>query len=289
MLRTLIAIALVLLALPAAAAEVTQGTVEATDGQTIAYDIRGAEHLSGGKPALVFIHCWSCNRAFWREQLDVFAEDHAVVALDLPGHGASSRSRQDWTLAAYAQDVATVVEALELDRVVLIGHSMGGPVALLAAALLPDRTLAVVCADTLHDADFKVPQEQMDQWLAALRQDFKGQVRHFMGTMVLKDDALRQWIVEQALLADQAALIQLMGEIGRFDQAAAMQAAAVPIRCINAKPYGGYSMPTNVEANRKYGDFAVIEMEGVGHFVQLEDPATFNSDLEQILTEVEQR
>jgi pimeloyl-ACP methyl ester carboxylesterase len=281
------AFALALLAWPAAATEVKEGTVEAFDGQTIAYDVRGPVHADEGKPALVFIHCWSCNRSFWREQLDVFAEDHRVVAIDLPGHGASSRTRQVWRLEAYAKDVASVVQALDLDRVVLLGHSMGGPVALLAAALLPDRTLAVVCADTLQDADFKIPQEQMDQWLQAFRQDFEGQVRGFMGSMVVDDPPLRDWIVEQSLQADQAALIVLMEEIGKFDQAAAMQKAGVPIRCINAVPHGDMAVPTNVEANRKYADFEVVEMDGVGHFVQLEDPATFNEHLRAILAEIE--
>lgn len=287
MLRTFAIAALLLAALPAFAAEVEQGIVEAADGQIIAYDRRGPAQTGEGKPALVFIHCWSCNRSFWKEQVAGFAEDHEVVTLDLPGHGASGRERETWTLESLADDVVRVVDALGLEEVVLIGHSMGGPVALLAAARLPGRVLGVVCADTLQDADFKVPQEQMAQWLEAFRQDFEGQVRGFMGNMVIDDEPLKEWIVEQSLQADREALIALMAEIGRFDQAAAMQAAGVPIRCINAAPWGQMAMPTNVEANRKYSDFDAVEMTGVGHFVQLEDPENFNRHLSEMLAALE--
>jgi pimeloyl-ACP methyl ester carboxylesterase len=278
------AVAAFMLALRLAAAEVQESTLTAADGQVIVYDQRGA-----GEPALVFIHCWSCNRSFWKEQVEVFAQDHTVVTMDLPGHGTSEGDRQHWTLEAYADDVARVVDALDLKSVVLIGHSMGGPVALLAARKMPRTTQAVICVDTLQDADFKVPEEQLEQWLAAFRQDFEGQVRGFMAGMVLDNDPLKDWIVRESLQADQEALIQLMQEIGEFDQASAMQAAAVPIRCINAVPHGEMALPTNVEANRKYADFDVVEMEGVGHFVQLEDPQSFNAHLRALLKEVGQR
>ena len=77
-------ILLVVLALPAFAGEppvieVIRGTAPAPDGLEIAYEVR-----SGGDPALVFIHCWSCDREVWRNQVDVFSGDHLVVTLDLP-------------------------------------------------------------------------------------------------------------------------------------------------------------------------------------------------------------
>ncbi|NIS33422.1 MAG: alpha/beta hydrolase, partial [Actinobacteria bacterium] len=51
-------------------------------GLTLHYDTRGS-----GDTALVFVHCWACDRAYWREQLDVFADRYRVVSLDLGGHG----------------------------------------------------------------------------------------------------------------------------------------------------------------------------------------------------------
>jgi sigma-B regulation protein RsbQ len=255
-----------------APADGREGTIKAGDGTTIAYEIQG-----DGEPALVFIHCLSCNRSFWREQLGVFAADHTVVALDLPGHGASGRERASWTLAAYADDVSRLVEELDLDRVVLVGHSMGGPVALLAAARLKERVAGVICADTLHDAEFKMPEEAVHGWRRSFEQDYEAAMRQGVASMVANDPALEAWIVAEAVKADRKATMALIGEFGALDLAAALSAAKVPVRCINAVPHGEYALPTAVETNRRYADFDAVLVDGVGHYLQLERPETFNA------------
>src|SRR5512144_68056 len=124
-----------LLALSAARPEAAvNGVVASADGVAIHYHAEGR-----GSPALVFVHCWACDRHLWDAEVPVFAASHRVVTLDLAGHGESGRGRKDWTIAAYAEDVRAVVEALHLDRVVLIGHSMGGPVIVEAARKMPAR------------------------------------------------------------------------------------------------------------------------------------------------------
>ena len=265
----------------AARADDHQGTIEAADGTTIAYEIQG-----DGEPALVFVHCWSCNRSFWREQLGPFAEDHTVVALDLPGHGASGRDRKTWSLEAYADDVSRLAEELDLDRVVLVGHSMGGPVSLLAAAKLEERVIGVICADTLHDAAFKLPEEALQGWIQSFEQDYEAGMRQGMASMVPSDQALRAWIVEEALKADRVATKALIPELGAFDLAAALSAVDVPVRCVNAVPYGEYALPTAVETNRRYADFDAVLVDGVGHFLQLERPEAFNPRMREMLEQI---
>src|SRR5437660_7618817 len=106
----------------------TRKTVRAADGLNIVCEIRGK-----AEPALVFLHGWCGDREYWKNQADVFAADYQVVTLDLPGHGESGKARETWTVNALGQDVESVVKALGLKRVILVGHSMGGPIALAAA------------------------------------------------------------------------------------------------------------------------------------------------------------
>ena len=63
------------------------------DGVSIAYEVRGA-----GKPALVFVHGWCCERTYWEEQLPQFADKYKIVAIDLAGHGESGLDRKEWTM-----------------------------------------------------------------------------------------------------------------------------------------------------------------------------------------------
>jgi pimeloyl-ACP methyl ester carboxylesterase len=250
---------------------VVTGTVKTADGIELAYDVRGR-----GETALVFVHCWSCDRTYWKNQLDEFARDYRVVSLDLGGHGASGDNRATWTIAALGGDVQAVIEKLELKRVIVIGHSMGGPVSLDVARRLPGRVIGVVCADTLHDAERKMPPEMAQQIVASFETDFAGTMREGMKFMLREktDPALRDWLTTKAAAAKPV--------IG-FELGPLLAAAKVPIRCINAAPAGEMAPATNIEVNRKHADFDAVIMDDVGHFLQLEKPEEFNAKLRAVL------
>ena len=80
----------------------------------------------------------------WQRNLDALAEHHRVVAIDLPGYGKSSKANYDYSMAFYARTVEGVIDALGLGRVVLVGHSMGGQIALTHALRYPGRAEALV-------------------------------------------------------------------------------------------------------------------------------------------------
>ena len=166
-----LAVALVALSPPARAGSqgAVSGTATSPDGIPIRYDAAGK-----GDPALVFVHCGGCERGFWDGQVAQFAAKHRVVALDLAGYGQSGVGRKDWTMPAFGQDVVSVVEALDLKRVVLIGHSLGGPAVLEAARRMPGRVAGLVLVDTLVDFEQKRPAaEQIEKYLSKLQADYR--------------------------------------------------------------------------------------------------------------------
>ncbi len=127
--------------------------------------------------ALVFIHGWLLSRAYWQPLVSQLAAHHRCLTYDLRGFGGSAQGshadRQSgqaakgspprqlkiptgysWTaphsasaysLAAYAQDLGELLDRLGLDQVWLLGHSLGGSIALWAAYLLPERVKGVIC------------------------------------------------------------------------------------------------------------------------------------------------
>src|SRR5262249_30752044 len=107
-------------------------TIRADDGVDIVCEVRGQ-----GDTALIFLHGWCGDREYWKNQAEAFAADYRIVTLDQAGHGESGKNRKEWTTASLAGDVEAVVKALGLKRVILVGHSMGGPVALMAAKRMP--------------------------------------------------------------------------------------------------------------------------------------------------------
>src|SRR5262245_45532779 len=95
------------------------------DGQAIAYVEAGS-----GPPPLVFVHGFGGSSAAFAPQLEYFRRDHRVVAIDLPGHGASGPERGAPSIGSFADDLAWLCGELGLYRPVVVGHSMGGQVAL---------------------------------------------------------------------------------------------------------------------------------------------------------------
>jgi pimeloyl-ACP methyl ester carboxylesterase len=239
----------------------------------IVYDVRGR-----GDTTLVFVHCWACNRFFWRNQVDVFASNYRVVTLDLAGHGESGKNREHWSTAGLAQDVVAVANDLKLQRIILIGHSMGGPVSVQAAHLLHGRVVGVILVDTMHDVNERRTVASAQADADRLRQDFKGYFSNLSPIFSkTSDPSIRHWVEQQAMAADPAAAIALKLDTPNIDSKMLFMQAGVPIRAINAEP--PLSDHTNIEADRRYANYDVILVKDAGHFVQLERPEEFNKDL----------
>jgi len=258
-------------------------TFRADDGLEIIGEVRGR-----GDAALVFLHGWCGDREYWKHQVEVFAADYRVVAIDQAGHGESGKGRKAWTADGLAGDVEAVVKALGLKRVILVGHSMGGPVALLAAKRMPGTVVAVIGVDTLQNAEFKLPEEVRKSILDGVERDFKGAVRTMFDVQfpVKADPELKKWVQTKAEGQDPKMALALMRDLFGLDTSKLLKEAKVPVRCINSA--GGYKFftPTAVETNKKYADFGAVTIEGVGHYPMLEKPEEFNRKLRDVLKEL---
>jgi pimeloyl-ACP methyl ester carboxylesterase len=257
-------------------------TLRADDGLGLVCEIRGQ-----GDTALVFLHGWCGDREYWKNQAEAFAAEYRIVTLDQGGHGESGKDRKVWSASGLAGDVEAVVKGLGLKRVILVGHSMGGPVALLAAKRMPGTVVAVIGVDTLHNAEFKMPEEARKQFMEAFDKDFKGTMQAGLNAMLAEkaDAALKQWLVTRAAAQDPKMAMALMRDLSGLDTKALLKEARVPVRCINSA--GGYQFftPTAVEVNEKYADYGAVTIADVGHYPMLEKPAEFNQKLRDVLKE----
>lgn len=256
------------------------GSIAAADGVPIRYEMQG-----DGPIALVFVHGWCCDRSYWENQVDFFSPDHTVVTLDLPGHGESGMDRPGWPLDAFASDVQAVVEGLDLPRVVLVGHSMGGPIVLDAARLIPERVLGVVAVDTLQDAEWELTSEQTARALAEFEADFAGTCDSLVrGYFFLPDSDpdLVDRVASGMCDAQPEVALTIWKQFLEWDFPKLMSAVDLPLRCINAT----YE-ETKVEVNRKYArDYEVLLIEDTGHFPMLERPDEFNRLLAEVVEEL---
>ncbi len=257
------------------------GTVASADGVRIHYETAGK-----GRPAVVLVHCWTCDRGFWRGQVPRLAKSRQVVTLDLAGHGRSGRTRKDYTMEAFGEDVKAVADALRLDRMVLVGHSMGGAVILEAAKRLGGRVAGLVPIDTLLDVEQPSDPKETDAVMAKMRADYKGETTAFIRQYLLATTtppAVADRVLTQTTTFPPDIAISALRNNWNYRAAPAFETVKVPIVAVN-----GDRFPTNFEANRRHAPlFDALIMKGVGHYPMLEDPARFGDLLDQALRKVE--
>ncbi|MGK7871880.1 MAG: alpha/beta fold hydrolase [Xenococcaceae cyanobacterium] len=136
-------------------------------------DILGVPHAynltppspKSSSPVLIFIHGWLLSRNYWQPLIDQLALDYQCLIYDLRGFGDSQRSparvngealdasqqrisNSSYTLAAYAKDLSILLQELEIDQVWLIGHSLGGSIALWGADYCSQQVRGVICLNS---------------------------------------------------------------------------------------------------------------------------------------------
>lgn len=126
---------------------------------------------AGDGPPLALLHGFTGATTTWTPLLPRLAAEHETLAIDLPGHGRSSApaSPGRYALARFADDLLRVLDALVIDRVALLGYSMGGRAALRVALRAPDRVAALVLESTspgIADPARRAERREADRALA---------------------------------------------------------------------------------------------------------------------------
>jgi pimeloyl-ACP methyl ester carboxylesterase len=251
--------------------------IRSSDGVNIHYEITSAKST-----AIVFVHGWLGNANWWDEQRSDFEDRYTVALVDLPGHGKSDKSRINWSSTQYAQDIKAVVDNLESENTVLVGHSMSGAYALQASLYTP-RVKAVIIVDTLKDMDRLMNYEQANELLfTQYRQDFKWAVENILPQLLFAPstpEVVRQQIQAEFLKNDHGFAVRPIEPLYKMDVREVAKLVKVPVRAINSD-----LTPTNSENNRKYfEDYEFSSITKTGHYPMLERPKEFNRVLNEVL------
>jgi pimeloyl-ACP methyl ester carboxylesterase len=247
------------------------------DGVALAYEEAGK-----GDPPFLFVHCWCCDHSFFAGQVAHFKHTHRVVAVDLRGHGASDKPHQEYTLVSFVDDLVWLCDRLELTKPVIVGHSMGGNVALELAVRHPDLPTAIVMVDSVV-----VPRPALRDALGPVAEALRGSnyretaAALMASTFLSSDDPDRKTrIVESTSSAPQYVMSSAFEHhITAYDASAAAAACAVPALYI-----GAATPLADVERFRALCPHLVVgQTVGAGHFNLLEVPEQVNAMIDRFL------
>jgi pimeloyl-ACP methyl ester carboxylesterase len=114
----------------------------------VVHGYRRAYRISGSGPALLLLHGLACDSSTWADVMPSLSEHFTVIAPDLLGHGESDKPNADYSLGGFANGMRDLLTILGIDKVTVVGHSLGGGVAMQFAYQFPDRTERVVLVST---------------------------------------------------------------------------------------------------------------------------------------------
>jgi pimeloyl-ACP methyl ester carboxylesterase len=244
------------------------------DGHKVHY-----KSIGEGKTAVVFVHGWSCDMTFWKEQVPALAGKTRVVLVDLPGHGKSDKPKIDYTIELFARGVEAVLQDAGVEKAILAGHSMGTPVVRQYSRLYPKKTQALIAVDGALRNFVKDPAV-IDKIAKQYSEgDFKANMAKFVDRMFTKETpaALKDHIRERMQSAEPHVAASAMRNM--FDPKVWQDdKIVVPLQVISAKgPFANDDYKAYVLTLNPDTDWRV--MSDVGHFLMLENPRTFNEHL----------
>src|SRR5579871_2084102 len=100
-----------------------------------------------GDPTILFVHGWCCDHTFLQPQFDHFKPRHRVVAVDLRGCGESDKPEGGYDIPTLTDDVARLCQDAGIEKPIVVGHSLGGMMAVELAARYPSIPRAIVAVD----------------------------------------------------------------------------------------------------------------------------------------------
>jgi len=239
----------------------------------------------GGEGSLpvVFLHSLAGNTQQWSEQLRHIRAEQRAIALDLRGHGQSpSPENDDYAIESMIQDVQTIVDQLDIERFILVGHSMGASVAGAYAGTYPERVAGLLLVDPSGDST-QMPVEEVHKYIGALESEaYSNVIEGYWGQILTGSTEATQVKVMQHLReTPKATVVGVFKELFNYDPVPALERYDGPklsvITPINETPFSVHKLVTNLPYKM---------ITGTGHWLQQDKPEEFNQIMDDFFSTV---
>ena len=259
------------------------------NGTTICYD-----DLGKGTIPIIFIHGFPFDKSSWKLQMDFFKSSHRVIAYDIRGYGKSILGNQELSMSLFADDLIKFMDALEIDKAVVCGLSMGGYILLNAINRYPQRFSAVVLSDTQCIADSPEAKEKRNKSIAKIN---AGGLKEFAETFVqnifckqtLDNGSEEVERIKKIILSTSTKTIvsTLNALAHRWEMCSSLNEITVPTLILCGKEDAITPTAQSEFMNSKIAKSKLNIISGAGHMSNLENSHEFNKYVNDFISGLE--
>lgn len=252
-------------------------------------------HEGEGKINIIFLHGWSINSSYWKEQIDLLKDEYSVYAIDLPGYGDSKADERDvWSIEEFALDIRDFMKHLELENIILVGHSMSGGIILdVSVKSSEDEIVALIGVDNFKTVGIEMTTDvkaQLDDYSAMLAGDYKEAVRTYAESYLFSPTTspeVKERVIKDFIKTDPQIGISTFRNLNEYSAKVTEKLQMIPqkLYLINSDTY-----PTNEQGLAKYckTGYQVVTVHGTGHYPMIEKPGEFNMLLKGLIDKIAQ-
>lgn len=257
---------------------------------SIAYHIKKATETP--EKTIIFLHGFPFNKNMWRDQLESLEDNITGIAVDIRGHGNSTKGHGFFSIDVFAKDLGVLMRKLDIEEAVLCGISMGGYIALRAYQLFPEKISGLILCDTHSKADDDAgKQKRFDAVQAVLQHGRRPYAIGFVGNVFsarsVEDKPEAVELIKSSIRRNSISSIcaTLLALAARTDTTDVLNEIKVPTLIIRGKEDKITPAELMEELHKKIKGSTYIEFEHCGHLPNLEDTEKFNLHMNTFMQE----
>lgn len=242
-----------------------------------------------GAEAVLFVHGFVASRRWWQPAMQRLPENFHAYAIDLRAKQGEEAVADGHTIARYAEDLHEFVDELGLDSFNLVGHSLGGGIAMLYALQHQDRLKSLLLVDPLAPFGTKLLDPAAAQWVNAQYGSREGTELVALGGCVIQPSGeYREQLIEDAMAWSSEGYSGMMDDMALFDITERLSELTVPTLVTWGDKDGVIPFQGIVEAFTRIPGCGLQVWHGVGHNVPIEIPGQFSELAVRFFGEAEQ-
>lgn len=243
-----------------------------------------------GDTTLLFVHGWGINNTYWSDQMKAFCPRYRVIAVELPGFHDGDTTRTNWSVPDLSSDVQSLLDQLELNNVVLIGHSMGGSVILETAIHRANKVIGFIGIDNFQDVGVERDQDTeagIAEFFKMLENDFASTSTYYANSFLFHertDTLIKQRVIDDIVSSHPKNSMLMLKYLFEYEPK-----ELTNFQQLNRKVFllNSDAIPTDVSKLKEAGvEVEVLSVGLTGHYPMIENPMKFNQTLKQALAKI---